>query len=258
MNTIQATAALHLERKRTPDPTRDARFFLAMSIACAVGVFLGFARTYYLRTYFASRALSLLFQIHGAVFTAWMIYFVAQTALIADRRIFLHRRLGYAGAVLASAMVLLGTAVVYSASKYVHFRQNPFTHNPEGTFFFSLVDILLFAVFVSAGFYFRRNRQVHQRFMLVATVCPLMPSAFARLPISGHLVALVNVLVFPFRSSRPALRLAYASPYSPSLPLESVAFLLHRAARPDARRQQRSLVWSGSLVTSVGVVERNV
>ncbi len=203
MNTIQATAALHLERKRTPDPTRDARFFLAMSIACAVGVFLGFARTYYLRTYFASRALSLLFQIHGAVFTAWMIYFVAQTALIADRRIFLHRRLGYAGAVLASAMVLLGTAVVYSASKYVHFRRNPFTHNPEGTFFFSLVDILLFAVFVSAGFYFRRNRQVHQRLMLMAMVCPLMPSAFARLPITGHLVALVNVLVFLFVLAGP-------------------------------------------------------
>ncbi|MDQ2712127.1 MAG: hypothetical protein M3Y72_22545 [Acidobacteriota bacterium] len=203
MSTIQVTTDAHLARKRVPNSARDNLFFLAMSIACAVGVLVGFARTYYLRTYFASHALSLLFQIHGAVFTAWMIYFVAQTALIADRRMFLHRRLGYAGAVLASAMVLIGTAVVYSASKYVHFRQNPFTHTPEGTLFFSMVDILLFAVFVSAGFYFRRNRQVHQRLMLMATVCPLMPSALARLPVAGHLVALVNVLVFLFVLAGP-------------------------------------------------------
>lgn len=203
MSSIPATAAPYLERKRTPNPTRDSRFFLATSIACAVGVFLGFARTYYLKTYFASHSLSLLFQIHGAVFTAWMIYFVVQTALIADRRMFVHRRLGYAGAVLASAMVVLGTAVAYSAARYVHFRQNPFTHNPEGTLFFSLVDVLLFAILVSAGFYFRRNRQVHQRLMLMATVCPLMPSAFARLPIAGHLVALVNVLVLLFVLAGP-------------------------------------------------------
>ena len=32
--------------------------------------------------------------------------------------------------------------------------------------------------------------------MLMATVCPLMPSALARLPLTGHLVALVSVLVF--------------------------------------------------------------
>lgn len=203
MSTIQATAAPYLGRRRMPNITRDNRFFLAMSIACALGVFAGFARTYYLSTYFASHPVSLLFQIHGAVFTAWMIYFVAQTALIADRRLSLHRRLGYAGAVLASAMVLLGTAVVYSAAKYVHFRQIPFTHNPEGAFFFSMVDILMFAGFVLAGFHFRRNRQVHQRLMLMATVCPLMPSAFARLPLGGHLVALVTVLVFLFALAGP-------------------------------------------------------
>ncbi len=203
MSTIQVTADAAPRRKHIPTRLATIVFSSLCPSPALLGSSLGFSRTYYLRTYFASHELSLLFQIHGTVFTAWMIYFVAQTALIADRRIFLHRRLGYAGAVLASAMVLVGTAVVYSASKYVHFRQNPFTHNPEGDLFFSMVDILLFAIFVSAGFYFRRNRQVHQRLMLMATVCPLMPSAFARLPVGGHLVALVNVLVFLFVLAGP-------------------------------------------------------
>lgn len=199
MSTMQVTAGAHVARKRMPNPARDSRFFLTMAIACAIGVFVGFSRTFYLRTYFASHSLSRLLEIHGAVFTAWMIYFVAQTALIADRRISLHRRLGYAGAVLASAMVMLGLAVAWSASKYGFARPIPFAHNPEGALFFTFVDILLFALFVGAGFYFRRNRQVHQRLMLMSMVCALMPSAFGRL--SG--VVNPSALVFLFVLAGP-------------------------------------------------------
>jgi len=200
MSTIPATAApAQLRGKRMPNQARDNRFFLSMSIACAVGVFVGFSRTYYLRTYFATPALSLLLQIHGAVFTTWIIYFIAQTALIADRRISVHRRLGYAGAALASAMIILGIDVAYSACKYGFFRPIPFAHNAEGTLFFTLVDVLLFASFVGAGFYFRHSRQLHQRLMLMATVVPLMPSALGRLP--PH--ALSTALIFLFVLAGP-------------------------------------------------------
>ena len=120
MTTTTAITGALPEQKRLSNATRDSRFFLAMSIVCAVGVFLGFAKTYYLRTYFASHAVSLLFQIHGAVFTAWMIYFVVQTALIANRRASLHRTLGYAGAVLASAMIVFGVQVRSLSPKSLH------------------------------------------------------------------------------------------------------------------------------------------
>ncbi len=193
MSTIEVTAAPHLRRKRTPNLARDNRFFLAMSIACAMGIFVGFSRTYYLKTYFATPALSPLFHIHGAVFSAWIVYFVSQTALIADRRISLHRRLGYAGAVLASAMVVLGIAAAFAAAKSGFFRPIPLAHNPEGALFFSLVSLMNFVILVAAGFYFRRSRQVHQRLMLMSTASALVPIALSRLPAAAHYVALIFV-----------------------------------------------------------------
>ena len=53
----------------------------------------------------------LLVHVHAALFTAWVLLFVVQTAFIAQRRITLHRKLGIAGAVLAAAMVTAVTAV---------------------------------------------------------------------------------------------------------------------------------------------------
>ncbi len=191
MSTIPLTGGIHAERKRLPNTARDNYFFLTMSIACAIGIFAGFSRTYYLKTYFGAPALSPLFHIHGAVFSAWIIYFVAQTALIADRRVSLHRRLGYAGAVLAPAMVVLGIAAAIAAGKAGFFRQIPLAHNPEGALFFSLVSLMIFFFLAGAGFYFRRSRQTHQRLMLMSTAYGLMPIALSRLPASAHYVGFI-------------------------------------------------------------------
>ena len=196
MTTTTAITGALPEQKRLPNATRDSRFFLAMSIACAIGIFAGFSRTYYLKTFFATPALSPLFHIHGAVFSAWMIYFVAQTAWIADRRLSLHRRLGYAGAVLAFAMVVLGIATALAAAKAGFFRPIPLAHNPEGALFFALVSLMNFVIFVAAGYYFRRSRQVHQRLMLMSTACALMPLGLSRLPAQAHYVALIFAFTF--------------------------------------------------------------
>ena len=195
MSTTQNAAAAKFTQTSLPNAARDNRFYLMMSIACTLGIFVGFSRTYYLRGYFGTAKLPVLLHIHGIVFTAWMIYFVAQAALIANRRVSVHRRLGYAGAVLASTMVVLGAAVSYYTSKYGLTLPIPFTHNPEGAFFFTLLNILLFGAFVTAGFYFRRNRQTHQRLMLMCIVCELMPSAFGRLPAASSPKALIFLFV---------------------------------------------------------------
>jgi hypothetical protein len=70
-----------------------------MALASALTVFTGFARTYYLRSVFDGPAVPTpLVHLHGAVFTAWILVFVAQTSLVAARRTDLHRRLGVVAA----------------------------------------------------------------------------------------------------------------------------------------------------------------
>ncbi len=181
MGAISANAVARFFSRQLPKPARDRIFYLTMSIVSALSVFCGFARTYYLKPFFANRDLRTIFHIHGALFSLWMVYFVLQTALIADRRLSVHRRLGYAGAGLAGAMFLSGTLAAFVAAKYGFMRPIPFAHTPEGSLFFALTDIFLFAVFVAAGFVFRRRREVHQRVMLMATIIALVPSAIGRL-----------------------------------------------------------------------------
>jgi hypothetical protein len=160
----------------------DGRFYLAMAIASACLVFLGFGRSYYLKAYFGAPRLSPLLHVHALVFTSWMIFFIAQTALIASNRPGLHRWLGYAGGFLASAMVVLGVMVAFNADRLGH--RNPF-QDADTVFLVSLGDIFTFAVFVAAGFWWRRNREIHQRVMLLAVVAGLLSAAIPRLPVIG-------------------------------------------------------------------------
>jgi uncharacterized membrane protein YozB (DUF420 family) len=162
--------------------TQDCRFYLAMAIASTLLVFLGFARSYYLKSYFAPQPLRPLLHIHGIVFTAWMILFVAQTALIASDRTEVHRRLGYAGAFLATAMLILGLLAAFSAERLGH--GNALT-NSDTVFLISLIDIFTFALFVAFGFVWRRNREAHQRLMLLAVVAGRLAAAIPRLPLIG-------------------------------------------------------------------------
>src|SRR5919108_3552024 len=97
------SAALATRRK-----TR--RFYVGMAVAIAITVFAGFSRSYFLKAYFGTPELSTLLHIHGVVFTTWVVFFLAQTTLVAAGRTYVHRRLGIAGALVALLVLIVGTA----------------------------------------------------------------------------------------------------------------------------------------------------
>src|SRR4029077_3329174 len=80
-------------------------FYAGMAIVIAAAVFLGFARTFYLRGYLplplGAGPLSPLLVVHGVLNTSWFALFTVQTLLVARGRTDIHRRLGVLGAVLA-------------------------------------------------------------------------------------------------------------------------------------------------------------
>lgn len=175
-------------RRAAAGKRTDATFYLVMAIASTCLVFLGFARTYYLKPFFGTPALRPLLHLHGVVFTVWMLIFVTQTALIASNRRALHRRLGYAAGIFACAMVALGLLVAFSAERLGHGNS---LADSETVFLISLGDILTFVVFLGAGFLWRRNPEAHQRLMLLAVVAGLLSAAIPRAPlIGGHPAAM--------------------------------------------------------------------
>ena len=141
-------------------------FFVVMACAVIVAVFTGFAPTFYLRGSFTqTRPMSVLLHVHGIVFSAWVSLFLVQTFLIARGSRRLHQRLGWLGAGIAGAMVILVTAAVIEELR----RVNGFPPPPLALAL-SAFDIIVFAMLVGAALYFRKRSDWHKRLMLSATI----------------------------------------------------------------------------------------
>jgi hypothetical protein len=96
------------------------RFHVIAIYAIAALVFVGFARTFFLKYWFETPALTKLLHLHGAVFTSWLALHYTQARLIAARRVDLHRRLGIFGAVLGYSMFFLGVSVAIQSAALGH------------------------------------------------------------------------------------------------------------------------------------------
>jgi len=160
---------------------RERWFYVGMAVAVVITVFAGFAPTYYLRPRFTSTPLMPLLHVHGLVFTSWIVLFLIQTTLIAAHRTDIHRRLGIAGGVIATLMVLIGaTTAIIRASQGATPPGGP---PPLVFLVVPLGDMLVFPILVGAGFYYRRRPDIHKRLMMLATVS-ILAAAIARLPFS--------------------------------------------------------------------------
>jgi hypothetical protein len=149
-------------------------FFIGMALAMILTVLVGFAPSYYLMRPDAA-PLTPLLHVHAAAATTWMLLFLVQTGLIATHRVAVHRRLGMAGAAVATAMTIFTAAVSIVSRGFT----------PKLTF--AAGAVLMFGIYVTAGFLMRRQSEAHKRLMLLATIA-LLPPAIARidLPFMPH------------------------------------------------------------------------
>ena len=166
--------------RRTFSPERV--FYLGMALAIALAVYVGFARSFFLRPLFPTwpSPSEPAIYVHGAAFSAWCVLLVVQSTLVTSGRVGLHRRLGVLGALLAGTMVALGTHAALVAAR----RPTGFVGIPVPPLQFLVVplfDMLLFGCFVALAVAKRRDAQAHKRWMLLATL-NLVTAAVARWP----------------------------------------------------------------------------
>lgn len=157
---------------------RTRRFYVGMAIAFVITVFIGFSRTYFLKSYFGGRELSFLVHLHGLVFTTWVLFFLAQTTLVATGRTYLHRRMGVAGAVLAALVLVIGTTVAIVRARG---DTSPIPGVPPLSFLaIPLFDMVVFGILVGTALYFRRKLEIHKRLMTLAMIT-IMAAPIARI-----------------------------------------------------------------------------
>jgi len=158
-------------------------FYLGIAFLFLALVLWTFARTFYLKLFFGTPELPLLLHVHAVVMTGWPVLLAVQTSLIASHRVQWHRRVGVFGAVWAGLVVILGTVTTLHAAVREVRGHTHLAHIQVFITTLDLLQMLLFAGFVTAAILLRRRPDYHKRLMLLTIAC-MLPDALARLPVS--------------------------------------------------------------------------
>jgi hypothetical protein len=152
-------------------------FYFCMSLVFAALVILGFSRTVNASLFHANPPRPLLLWLHGAAFSTWIVFFIAQSALVRVRKVSVHRLLGWFGASLASVMVVLGFAVAVVMTRF----DISVLHQKGVDSFLSIpfVDMIVFGSGIAMAIYWRTKPEYHRRLVFIAS-CHLMDAAVAR------------------------------------------------------------------------------
>ena len=154
------------------------RFFLYMSSIFLAVALIGFARSFYFRSYFGFPELPTHLYVHGAALTAWFVLAFVQPWLIKFRRTDVHRKLGYIGVSIAILVVASGVWTVFMRDVS---DIDEFPTRAAG----NLASLLMFSICFTLGVIYRRQSAVHKRLMLIASIPLLAPALdrFARIPV---------------------------------------------------------------------------
>jgi hypothetical protein len=176
MATIASPAAVRIRN--------DRALYSFMGLAIAATVIWGFAPSFYFSRWMTAPPttpeIGALLALHGTVFTAWVALMVVQPMLIAARNLRLHRRLGYAGAGVAAAMVLLGNLAAIAAM-HGGFRG---LGDPYVFYAVPFFAINSFAVTVFFAVRWRNFADTHKRLILLSNSA-LLGAAIARIPLGA-------------------------------------------------------------------------
>jgi hypothetical protein len=131
--------------------------------------------------------LTLLAAVHGIVFLAWLLLFLAQSLLVATRRVGWHRRLGLTSIFLLALIIPLSfTTTVELARRGFDLSgdQHIVSHPQPGKTLeldaatasvFNFVGLLMFAILAVAAICYRRRPEIHKRLMLFANIVLMGP-----------------------------------------------------------------------------------
>lgn len=161
------------------DRERRTWLFVCAGLVALGLVFLGFARTYYLKVFFDGPPLGGIVHLHGAVMSIWFLLFATQAFLISNRKVSWHKRLGIVGVVLALLVVVTGTYVAIASAAR---GGGPPGLPPLQFLAIPLGDMLVFTLLAGLAIALRQRSDWHKRLMLLASLA-LLAAAIARIPV---------------------------------------------------------------------------
>jgi hypothetical protein len=158
---------------------RGSWVYFFVSITIVLMVAFGFGQTIDSALLHAKSPRPWILYVHIALFTAWIVLFAVQTALIRSKHVAWHRRLGMAGLALGATMPFVAIAAVFAMNR-LHAAEGHFAR--PTSLVVPFFDMLAFTLSLGLGIRWRRRPDYHRRLMLLAT-CAITSAAFARFPV---------------------------------------------------------------------------
>lgn len=159
----------------------DRGLYLAAAVGFPLLVLIGYFKTYYFSAFFDVKPLAnRLVHFHGIVMSIWVLYFVAQIALIRTKNVKLHMTMGMAGIALATLVIVVGMMTAYD-SQLVRNAAPPGI-DPHAFFILPVGDMVLFAIYFAGAIYYRKRPQEHKSLMLM-TAINFLPAALFRVAV---------------------------------------------------------------------------
>jgi hypothetical protein len=171
-------------------PAAERFFYASATILLLMLTIIGFRLFYFHGQAYPGHPLPppirTLMIVHGVAMSSWMLFAIVQPLLVATGHRRLHMTLGKIGAAIALVLVALGLKLGIAACQtappglmYGPLTPRQFMAVPVG-------NILLFALFVSAGVIWRKRPERHRPMMFLASLT-VIAAAVGRIDFLNHL-----------------------------------------------------------------------
>jgi hypothetical protein len=172
-----------VRRVRPVNRMRERVFFGGMALLMLAAVLLGFRMTYFPLGARPAALSSWVIQVHGAVFSLFLLLFLVQTALISARRVRWHMRLGLVAYGLAALMIPLGLVAAADQLRRQLAAGPPYMLDidPRTFSLVSVMGMVMFGTLITWSYAVRRRPDVHKRLALYATLS-MMDAGIDRWP----------------------------------------------------------------------------
>jgi hypothetical protein len=170
-------------------------FYTALVVLMTGIVVLGFW-PFYAGLFTGGPSAHWIIYLHAAVFSGWMVLLFVQVVLVLRRRVAVHQRLGRAGIYYGVLMLVLGLIITIAAPAMNVANGRSSLDEAAGFLVLPLGDMLMFGAFFGAGVAYRRNKELHKRLMLLATIALLFAPA-ARAGADAGMLAVLGIWLLP-------------------------------------------------------------
>jgi hypothetical protein len=154
---------------------RSRRFYMWMALACLAISVVGFMPTYFVPMAQGRFKVEPIVHIHGLILFSWMVYFCAQSWLIAQGKVLAHRSWGMLGISIVTALCFIVVATVSMRNAQALMAGQPAgtAHDALAFAWVSISTILFIIPVFTLAIVKLRDTESHKRLILLMTVSML-------------------------------------------------------------------------------------